>query len=76
MGELARTAADFPDPLVGLAPNLFKMVEEGELRVPSRCVGRQPAAARLVMDVHDLAEHVELELAVGGIAIRTGAEFS
>src|SRR5262249_61013309 len=68
VGELARTAADFPDSLVGLAPNLLQMLEEGELRVPSGHVGGQPAATGLVVDVHDLAEHVALELAVGGLA--------
>src|SRR5262249_59988102 len=68
MGELARTAADFPDSLVGLAPNLLQMFEEGELRVPSGDVGRQSAAAGLMVDVHDLSKHVELALAVGGVA--------
>ena len=68
MGELPRRAAHLPDAFVGLAPDLLQMVEERELRLPAGFVGRQAAAARLVMNVHDLAEDVELQLAMSGVA--------
>src|SRR5271170_3622301 len=68
MSELLWSAADFPDPFVRLPPDFLQMLEERELRLPSRFVGREAAAARLVMDVHDLAKDVELKLAMGGIA--------
>ena len=65
---MLRRAANFPDPLVGLPPDFLQMFEKGELRRPARRVGRQSAPPRLVMDVHDLAEDVELKLAVSGVA--------
>src|SRR3984893_9821945 len=68
MGELLRGAADLPNAFVGLPPDLLQMFEEGELRLPSRLVGRESAAARLVMDVHDLAKDIELKLAMSGVA--------
>ena len=44
------------------------MFEKLDLRIPSRFIGGQSAAPRLMVHVHDLAEHVELELGMRGIA--------
>src|SRR4029078_2290374 len=66
IGEVPGGTADFPDALIRVAPDFRQMVDEFELGAPTRLVARQAAAARLMMHVHDFAEHVELELAVGG----------
>ena len=55
-------------PVIRLLPDLFQMFEEFELHVPAGFIGVQAAAPRLMIGVHDLAEHVELELRMGGIA--------
>ena len=68
IGEMLRRPAHFPDALIGLAPDILEMFEKRDLSVPSGFVGRQPAAPRLMIGVHDLAEHVELQLGVRRIA--------
>ena len=66
--EVAALAADLPDPLVRLVPRALEEVEERELQPPGRLLGGQPALAPLEHRVHQLAEHVELELVGGGVA--------
>ena len=68
VGEMARTAAHFPEALVGLLPDSVEMAEQRALEGPVLLAQVEAAAARLVQRVHHLAEHVELQLAVRGVA--------
>ena len=71
---LARPA-HLPNALVGLAPDVLEVGEKLDLGTPSRFVGRQSAAPRLMMHVHDLPEHVGLQLGVRCVPTHTGTEF-
>ena len=66
-------AADFPDAFIRLLPDSsrYSMNASGMSQADSRPLGR---SARREGGVHELAEDVELELAVGGVADTTGAE--
>ena len=52
------------------------MLDEFALQVPARFVAAEPALARLMQRVHDLAEDVELQLVVRGVADAHRREFS
>jgi hypothetical protein len=62
------SAADLPDSFVGFLPDILEMFEESPLQGPRLGVLGQAATQGLVEGVHDLAEDVELELAVRRVA--------
>src|SRR4029077_13227775 len=68
MGEMAPRPAHFPEALVGLAPDLFQVLEQRALHVPGGLVGGDAELARLVERIHQLAVDVELQLRRRGIA--------
>src|SRR6185503_6823550 len=55
MGEVARAAPHFPDPLVGLPPDGFEMQEEAAFQSPGRIAGGESGAARDIKGVEHLA---------------------
>ena len=65
---MLRAAAHFPDALVGLLPDSLEMSTAAPLEMPRRPRSRDAATPRLMQRVHHLAEDVELELAVRGVA--------
>src|SRR5690606_15310606 len=65
---MPRRAADFPDPVIGIAPFRRKLPEQDLLEVPDLRGGRQLELARDMEGVEQLAVDVDLELAAGGIA--------
>ena len=69
MGEVLRRAAHFPDARdPGCCQTRFEMLDERALELPGVVALGHVAAARLVQGVHHLAEDVELELPVRGVA--------
>ena len=68
MRELPPAAAHLPDAVVGLAPDGLEMLDERAFEIPAVLCRRQSGAARDVEGVHDLAEHVELQLLHCGVA--------
>ena len=63
-----RPTAHFPDPFVRLDPDALEMGENRLLQGPPGLARRDAVAPGLMQGVHHLAEHVELQLAMGGIA--------
>jgi phosphatidylserine/phosphatidylglycerophosphate/cardiolipin synthase-like enzyme len=55
VGEEAPPSPDLPDAFIGHLPDALEMRHERTLHVPRGVASRQPALARLVEDVHDLA---------------------
>ena len=53
---------------IDTAKNASAPSEQRELHLPAGFMGRETAAPRLMGGVHDLAEDVELELAMRGVA--------
>ena len=72
VGEVASRAAHLPDPLVGLAPDVLEAVEQAAAERPGVVQRREPAGARLVQRVEDLAVDVELELRARRVADADG----
>ena len=62
VGELGPLAPHLPDALVGMLPVAFEPFHHGLLDAPRVLVRLHPAESGLVHGVHDLAEHVELDL--------------
>src|SRR5262245_31977050 len=60
MGKVLRSSADLPDTLVWQAPYLFKVRKQNALKTPGFGKSLQPADARLVQRVQDLAKDVDL----------------
>ena len=63
-----RAPAHLPDAFVRLRPDALEVREERVLQRPAGFARGEAVAARLMERIHHLAEHVELQLAVGGIA--------
>jgi len=61
-------AAQLPNSLVRLGPDALEIREERLLQGPAGFARGDPVASRLVQRVHHLAEHVELQLTMRGIA--------
>ena len=70
--EVPPLAADLPDALVRLAPDLREVVEEDLLQVPRVLQELEPMRARLVQRVDHLPEHVDLQLLARGVADADG----
>ena len=68
VGEMAARTTHLPQPLVGVRPGPLERVEQMDLQAPGPFVRREAGLPGLVQRVHDLAIHVELQLADGGIA--------
>ena len=68
ISEMLAPAAHLPDALVTVGPDLFQMHEKFALQVPAGIVGAEAAPTRLMQRVHNLAENVELQLVMRGIA--------
>jgi hypothetical protein len=72
MGEVAATAADFPDSIVGPLPGLLKVVDECLDDGPTFRVFCESVAPREINGRSRLAVYVELELSRGCIADTNG----
>ena len=65
---MPRPAAHLPETLIGLSPDLGEVLEHRALERPLLNARVEPTAARLVQRIHHLAEDIELQLPVRGIA--------
>src|SRR5262249_7893082 len=68
IGEVLAPAAGFPDAFIRLAPDALEVGQKRLLLGPARFARSEPFASGLMERVHHLAEGIELELAVSGIA--------
>ena len=66
IGVLLRTAAPFPDPRIGLGPDILQTA--GQIADQSRIVTADAMLAGEVERIDDLAENIELQLAAGAVA--------
>ena len=71
--EVLRRAPDLPDAAVRLVPDLLDMLDQRPLDVPGLRAEIEPVLAGGMEDVENLAEDVELELAVGAVADPDGS---
>ena len=72
MGELASRPADLPDALIRFSPDGFQVIEHRPLHLPGVFVGRHAMPAGQMEGADHLAEDVELELPMRGIADANG----
>jgi hypothetical protein len=68
VGEVPAGSSDLPDAFVWLVPGRLQEVEQAPLELPRRGAGLDADPPSLVHGVHDLAVHIELELAAGRVA--------
>ena len=70
---MLRRTAHLPDPVIGLKAYALEMPDVRRLQMPGLLALRHASLPRLMKRVHHLAEDVDLELAVRGVADAHGA---
>src|SRR5215475_3450574 len=68
IGEVPRAAAQLPDSLVCLHPDVLKVLEERDLQRPTGFASRKSMTSGLMQRIHHFAKNVELALAMRSIA--------
>ena len=68
IGEVLGPPARFPDPFIRLDPDALEVGQKRLLLGPARVARSEPFASRVMERIHHLAEGIELELVMGGIA--------
>src|SRR5690606_29546074 len=66
--EVLPSAAHFPDALVRLIPDAFEMIDECPRHLPGFGARVETSLPRVIQRVHQLTEHIQLELAMCRIA--------
>src|SRR5215472_2460442 len=75
MRKVPAIAANLPNTVIRILPNLREMIEQPQLHGPTGFVGGKTAAPSLMCGVNDFAVDIELQLKVGPVsdAHRPGA---
>lgn len=68
MGEMLAAAPDFPDSIVGLIPDGFKMRHERAFQRPARSIGGKPGFERNIQGIENFPVNIKLNLPGRGVA--------